>query len=704
MPTIDLSVLGGMLANLGVSLLSYAGIAAILYNIGKLLIRTISWTLDNLLISFIGKFYDYLQQILNGTIFSDAIVKEMMNRVYLIIGVIILFRLGMLFVQYIVNPAQVLEEKGGINSLVKRAIIGLCLMIFIPTIFNIANDLQVAILKDQIIEKIVMDEATFNKVQERGKKYGMGRVIGMTIFQGFWNVDKNQIVDKNIIRAYEEAEKKYDPGLVEEAGYGILTESGGKYAFDYFPVLSTAVLAYVLYLMIKYCIDMVLKSFKLLILQIIAPITIVEYIVNGDRNEVFQKWRRSVVANYAMLFVRVFTIWFVAYVSLLMDPKVTGSSATLLNTQDYLLKAIIVLALLAFMMDFPKMLSDIFGLDLEQDSSVKNVLGKAMGVATAGLAIGGAAAGFGLKTAHGISGASKQGIGNFAASKGKNGFAQGIKNPKGVLKNALASSSLGTKLANSNVGGLAASIGATAKEEHLGKKIAKGAGAVAAAALNSNKITQSAYGGYSGVDKAVKGVDEKAEADAKATAAERDRLREIATAQVSNNPGATKSDIIDSMLNTEIKAKLNFEDIGEITKNIVSRVQTDNSSETLYQTVHQVLGNKIGVSGTETEQIVNQVLGDSEVATPAQTEQVVNQVIQKAKEHRKKEITLVVNQVMGDTSDTALNTTHEVDVNVHTSNDAIDDSSITDEASTSGKSNSNAEYTKNVDNNSETLF
>ena len=489
MPTIDLSVLGGMLANLGVSLLSYAGIAAILYNIGKLLIRTISWTLDNLLISFIGKFYDYLQQILNGTIFSDAIVKEMMNRVYLIIGVIILFRLGMLFVQYIVNPAQVLEDKGGINSLVKRAIIGLCLMIFIPTIFNIANDLQVAILKDQIIERIVMDEATFNRVQERGKKYGMGRVIGMTIFQGFWNVDKNQIVDKNIIRAYEEAEKKYDPGLVEEAGYGILTESGGKYAFDYFPVLSTAVLAYVLYLMIKYCVDMVLKSFKLLILQIIAPITIVEYIVNGDRNEVFQKWRRSVVANYAMLFVRVFTIWFVAYVSLLMDPKVTGSSATLLNTQDYLLKAIIVLALLAFMMDFPKMLSDIFGLDLEQDSGVKGVLGKISGAAKSvgfgALAVGGAAAMGGFKGAQNSANTRKQ---------------------LGALNNQLANGQISQSQYNAN----RAAIMQTHAQNKANIKSATGK-SMMKGVTNNSRILGAAFGGANAVSDSIKDKEQKAE-------------------------------------------------------------------------------------------------------------------------------------------------------------------------------------------------
>ena len=378
MPVIDPGSIAGILADLGVSLLTYAGIAAILYSIGGILIRTISWTLDNLLISFIDKFYGYFEEILGGTIFTDSIVDGMMSRVYLLVGVLVLFKLGMLLVQYIINPAEVMDEKGGANSLVRRTIIGIIIIIFVPTIFDIANDLQVAILEDQVIEKIIMDENTLNDIEEQKAKYGTGRIIGMTVLQGFWNIDKNQISDSNIIKTYEDAEKKYDPNLVEEAGYGILTQVGGKYAYSYFPILSTIVLGYVLYLVIKYCLDMVVRSLKLVVLQVIAPITIVEYIVNGDRNEVFKNWKKAVIATYAMLFLRVFTIWFVAYVAILMQTGIDGDS--LLNTQDYLLKAIIVLGLLAFMMEFPKMMSGLFGLDLEQDSSVKAMLGKVGGI------------------------------------------------------------------------------------------------------------------------------------------------------------------------------------------------------------------------------------------------------------------------------------------------------------------------------------
>lgn len=621
MPVFDPGSIGGILADLGVSILTYAGIAGILYAIGGILIRTVSWALDKMLISLIEQFYGYFEEILGGTLFTEGVVDGMMNRVYLIIGVFLVFKLGMLLVQYAINPAEVMEEKGGVNSLIRRAITGLCLIIFIPTIFDIANDFQAAILKDQIIEKIIMDDVAFAKVEEQKRKYGTGRVIGMSIYQGFWNIDKSQVTNKNIIRAYEEAEEKKDPAIVEDAGFGILTESNGNYAFNYFPILSTAVLGYVLYLVIKYCIDMVLRLFKLLILQILAPITIVEYIINGDKNEIFQKWKSSVIANYAMLFMRVFTIWFVVYVMYLMDPDIVGNDS-LLATQDYLLKTIIVLALLAFMMDFPKMLSDIFGLDLEQDASVKGLMGKAMGVGMAGLAIGGAAVGAGAKVAGGASTALKGGLHNMKKGHG--------------VKGALSDFGKGTK--------------ATAKATHLGSAVKGGLMGFGAGVMQSNSLTGSVYKGYAGASNSSKAAVDKVEAKEEKQA---DKLLDTVKSQAANNPQANKSDIIDSVLDTQVNAKLNGVDVDNLTANIAARLKVTEDvngqvkPKEVVQSVQQVLGSTLGVDSKTTTQIVNQVLGDSGTATTQQVTQIVNQVVQEAKNDMAPEVTQVVNQVMG---------------------------------------------------------
>ena len=188
--TIDFAAIAGVLADLGISILTYAGIAALLYAIGGILIRTISWTFDTLLVSFIGKFYNYFETIINGTLLTDTTISDMMDRVYLLVGVFVAFRLGMLLISYIINPSEVMDEKVGASALVKRVIIGLILIIFMPNIFEYAFRLQDAILDDQVIERVIMSDSEIKKVDEYKKKHGMGKIIGMTVFQGFFSISE----------------------------------------------------------------------------------------------------------------------------------------------------------------------------------------------------------------------------------------------------------------------------------------------------------------------------------------------------------------------------------------------------------------------------------------------------------------------------------------------------------------------------------
>lgn len=535
MPVLDPAAIAGILADLAVNIVSYAGIAALLYAIGGILIRTVSWTFDKLLIGFLSSFYKYFEIIINGELLSDSIVKGMMDRVYLLVGVFVVFRLGMLLFNYMLNPSEVMDEKVGVNSLIKRVIVGLILIIFMPNIFGFAFKLQEAVLKDQIIERIIMPENDMQKVMEHKNKHGMGKIIGMTIFNGFFSVSPAASDDSKVTTVYNKAmgiQGNYDLSVIDSLGGGvkggILYESNGEYAFDYFPIFSTVVLGYVLYLLIQYCLDAVVRSFKLSVLQVIAPVCIVEYMVNGDRNEVFKSWKKAVIATFAMLFMRVASIWFVAYVTMLMQPGSGVESTSLLQSSDNLLKAIIVLGLLAFMMDFPKMMSDVFGLDLDQSGSVKNVMGKAMGAATAGLAIGGAVAGFGMKAAGATKGTLKGGLTNLAGKDSS--FAKGLNNPfksavgqagalagkipgVGTAFNKITNSPTGKKVA-SGAKTVSSAFASAAKENDLGTTLKTGAMATGAAILASNSVTKSASGGYQqttgAVDSKIKGQEEKA--------------------------------------------------------------------------------------------------------------------------------------------------------------------------------------------------
>lgn len=646
MPVLDPAAIAGIISDLLVNIASYAGMAAILYAIGGILIRTVSWTFDKMLISFIGMFYKYFEMIIDGTLLTDDVVISMMNRVYLLVGVFVAFRLGMLLINYIINPSEVMDEKVGVNALIKRVILGLILIIFMPNIFGFAFRLQKAILSDEVIERIIMSDEEMQKVNEYKKKHGMGKIIGMTVFQGFFNLTTEAANNNTVKKNYNKAtmiDQDYDLSVIDSLGSGlsggILYEVKGEYAHDYFPIFSSVVLCFVLYMLVQYCLDAVVRSLKLSVLQVIAPICIVEYMINSDRNEVFKSWRKAVISTFAMLFMRVASIWFVAYVAMLMQPGMIDGSS-LLQTKDYLLKAIIVLGLLAFMMDFPKMMSDVFGLDLDQSGAVKGVMGKALGAATAGLAIGGAAVGFGMKAAGG-----------------------GAKALSGGLRNMKRGDGLKGNLKNFGVGTAAA-----AKKNHLGAALKGGLLGVGSAVMASNSVTGSVSKGYGTVKESSKrSVDEVKGKEAKEQAAQdrmedisretenrrQDILRDNVKSQIANNPGANKQDIIDSVINTTISAKLNGQDIGSLAVDINGNLKSMQDSglpvlrQDIIGQVQEVVGSKLGTSTETVTQVVNQVLGDSNDATPTQVEQIVSQVVQSAKDASVPEVTQVVNQAMG---------------------------------------------------------
>ena len=378
------------------------------------ILRSISFFLDKLFISFISTFFEYFFKIINGTLIVPETVETVTKNVYFFIALILLFKLGMFILKYIMNPEMVNDENVGVHSLIKRVIIGMILILFMPTIFKVSRNLQSAILKDQVIEKVIMDESSLAKYNELSKKASMGRIIGFSVLQGFWSYDHAKFGSSLVKKQYDKALDKFDPT-------GININAGGlgyvdTYYYDYFPVLSTIALGYVLYIIIKLCLDVLIRSFKLAVLQIISPLTISDYMINNDKQGVFHNWLRTSIATYLMLFIRILSLWFVIWVTMLMQmtpsecvtnltnngvaadvaTKSCGSSLLFLNESgqpDMLLRAMIIIALLAFVMDLPKLFSKIFNLDLEQESSVTGMISKIGGigkmVGLGGLALGG---------------------------------------------------------------------------------------------------------------------------------------------------------------------------------------------------------------------------------------------------------------------------------------------------------------------------
>lgn len=519
-------------------------------------LRAISFWIDCTIVNCIGAIYGYFMTLLKGTMFNKTLVDAVMKNVYIFIGVFIFFRVAMLLIKYIMNPEMIADQKAGANALVKRVIIGMMGIIFVPTIFDYGMKLQSAIIEDQLIQQLFIPSDMIDEVSKQTDDGGKG--IGTTILSGFIN-PSSKAPDK-IKNEYKKALNQKDLSSISFNSGGFLGVGYSSYDYSYFYLISTFVLGYVLYLMLKYCLDIVVRFFKLFLFQLIAPIAMVEYMANGADDGVFKNWKNAVLGSYLMLFTRIMSIWFVLFVMTLLNGNFTNySNGSLLAENDYLLKALIMIGLLAFMIDLPKIIGNIFGIDLEQESSAAGLLksfgGMVKGVGLGAVALGGAAV-----------------AGGFKQMQNAGGSAKSMLALKQQKKKDMKAGTFDAAAYNQNKAAIKDNFftGATNARKATNSTALK-------SLANNSKVFGAAYGGATGVTEGIKSKEQKAAASALENEERAYRQHQMETSD-QINAGTT------TILGQQTVANFKLDNL------------VDNSAQTLTQTVN--IEKKVGtVSG-----------------------------------------------------------------------------------------------------------
>ena len=382
------------IAELGIQIIGLLASRWFILNGIIYIIRSLSYFVDSQFVNLIGMVYKYFNLLLKGEMFNEQIISQLLSSIYVFIGLIIFFRLATVLIKYLVNPETIessVDKTGLFSGLVKRIVIGSIMIALVPFLFSTLNKLQIAIVEDNVVQNIFIQNEAFKQFNKRHAQNG-GQYLANYVLAGFIRPTTNS--SSSVKTNYESMKKSANPDLIN-INEGVVPGIIVNYSYTYYFIVSTYVLFMVFKIMIGYALDVITRFFKTLLYQLMAPIAIVEYMVSGDGG-IFEKWKTSVIANYLALFVRMLSIWFTIFVLSLMtaDGLPNGN---LLKTDDDLLRAIIVLALIAFMKDLPKYVGSILGFDLVQESSAMSMVS---GAATAVLG----AAGAGLMAGSGIIG------------------------------------------------------------------------------------------------------------------------------------------------------------------------------------------------------------------------------------------------------------------------------------------------------------
>ena len=355
-----------------------------------------------------------------------GIVQPLVDRLQAVVIVFVVYLLGVNFIQYMLNPDKALE--GG-KKFLRNLFIATALFVSYNFIFGVFNELNIALMGNAFEYKYTYLSEIVDLTDEEDKIGVITRFVfgktppddpGFTIAQGVLGNfirDHNQTTHRELDYQVVSGEG----GVAKKSFWNIINFDFAKKAvgddrkIDYTFIISFVVGCFVVYIMFSSALQVGIRMFKLMILQLVAPIIIVDVIKNGFEGK-FKKFAEKYIHIFLEAFVRMLTILVITSFVCQFITHIGDYFPTLSSEQNVftriIITIIIIIAAYLFAGKAPQFIDDI--LDTHLHESIKgNFMGGLLGGLGGAItgAIGGAAAG-------GLSGA-LTGLGS--------GFASGVR-------------------------------------------------------------------------------------------------------------------------------------------------------------------------------------------------------------------------------------------------------------------------------------
>lgn len=398
--------------------------------------------LNSLLVYIVSIIYHFVAQIMKlfvvlseAEILDSSVYMQLVKNFYLILGVGMLFVIAFSLLKVMVDPesSKGTEETTGI---IKKFITSILLLIFLPTIFSFAFSFQSAVVRQGTIGKIFGNNVAVTSDDLKSVGATMANSVFLPFFQPteeFVENECNGVNDNECLKkikapnyifktALNDSSNLYETieavnsGKLSFAAYADYGDSikEGDVSFNF--ILSLFCGIFMIYVVFSFCFDLGLRYVKLLFYQVIAPIPLFFRIVpNSKISDTFNQWVKVTVTCYLEVFIRLFVIYFGVWLCGVLLNEDNGIFRSNFASGDgavsLFANLVIVLSILTFMKQAPKLIGEAFGFD---SSNIKLGLSEKLGgLFAAGGAVGSLIASKGnpLAAVRGW----KNGIGNIGA-------------------------------------------------------------------------------------------------------------------------------------------------------------------------------------------------------------------------------------------------------------------------------------------------
>lgn len=386
-------------------------------------------TFWKIIISLVGSIFKLVNSayriflaLAEADIFKNAEFDIITRNMYEILSIVMLFALAYGILVKIVDPEN---SKSGVDGkkILQKLVMAIVLLALIPSIFSFMFGLQEAILESNVLNSIF----TWSSNVGAQNIQNAGNVMAVNSFKPFFTPNVNNDTNPEDARGIIKNHTEYGVTLDNEESYGckyeectlaevdLFAEKTGDFGFyqafaaninegevDFQWLIALVVGGFLVYAMISFCFDMALRVCKLAFFEIIAPIAIFCNVI-PKMEDVFKKWLSNTTKTFISVFTRIIVMNFGVY---LISIIVKNVDLGLDNAGNWFLnliaKCFLILGIVMFMRQAPKLLSDLFGFgDGDMKLGIKDKL-KSSGAFAAGAAIGAGTTGLVRNTVHGV--------------------------------------------------------------------------------------------------------------------------------------------------------------------------------------------------------------------------------------------------------------------------------------------------------------
>ena len=356
------------------NILSIVGFLSNLFNIGNFFADIWFWILlflDGLaytLLAYSFKLFQLMCTLNFNSLYG--LISPILTRIKALVMVFVVYKLGISLINFMLNPDEA-AKKG--KEILINIFITAALLLTYNTIFGVFNELSMLIIgtPENYTFVYLSTIADITDAKDSGliNRLVFGTTEEMPDVGEFiaFSVASTFITDANDPQNTEPLRSAITDPNTGKLNFNMLKELNSDIGkkFDYFYLVGFIAAGFMIFSFVKTTIQIGVRAFKLLILQVIAPIAIITIIGEGTKGKTFKNFVNKYIAVYLEAFIRMFSLLLVCNFVVKFIRNLTDYFPSI-NTDEWytygLMIVLIIIAAFKFATDIPKFIDEILSI------------------------------------------------------------------------------------------------------------------------------------------------------------------------------------------------------------------------------------------------------------------------------------------------------------------------------------------------------